>query len=263
MLIGTLRLLVAYLRLAAAKIYMYRLDSLFLFFRWLASMALIIVFWRIMFKHVENIGGWGFYELAMLTASCYYSWGIFVVFWGMYVISDKIVEGDLDKHFSKPVIPLVGMIAEEFEFLALAEVVSGAVAMFAIYCFSPERASPAMFVIGMALLTLGTMVFLLIHGTVSFLGFMLGKTGDLNRFLDSFDEVQRYPVDIFPPVIRRFLTFGVPVAVYSSLPVSLMYGRTALDLNIVLLYLVLPLAWFLIFCAAWNHFSKYYTSSGG
>ena len=263
MLSGTIRLLVAYLELAAAKIYMYRLDSLFLFFRWIASMTLIVVFWRIMFMHVKSIGGWGFYELAMLTASCYYTWGIFGVFWGMDVISEKIVAGDLDKHFSKPVIPLIGMIAEEFEFLALAEVVSGAIAMFAIYCFSPERGSLAMFALGMVLLTLGSAVLLLIHGTVSFLGFMLGKTSELNKFLDSFDEVQRYPVNIFPPIIRQFLTFGVPVAVYSSLPVALMYGRAEMNLNIVLLYFGLPLVWFLIFCAAWNYFSKYYTSAGG
>lgn len=213
-----LLILKRYLRIAFCNLTHSRVNLFGLLFYWFVSLSVLIIFWQALFQYLPaQIGIWDFPKLCILNSICYISWGIFVFFWGLHQIPQKVISGELDKFLARPISPLLGLIGEEIRFIALYEIIAGIISatIFSYYYEIPITLVKTAF--ASACLLLGTLIMVLVHGCISLSSFWFGRIDSLQQIIDSMDEFQKYPLSFYPKNFRWFLFFVIPLYFPGSL----------------------------------------------
>lgn len=243
----------------------FRLDFFTSVAHYLVYQALFMIFWKSILAFTSDVlGDWTFPDLVVLSAFTLLATAITQWFAGFGQLSRKVVMGDVDKYLSKPVSPLFALLAEEMNALAsLQQLVSAALILLGVCLYFNVEVSLASVFSSLLLLALGCGVLTLLEGTVALLAFWFGDVSRLHRLLTVTRELERYPINLFPPWLRGLLTWILPLGLVSTYPALVFLGKSEAAGLYLAIGLVLALTWGLIFRLTWERALVRHESFGG
>ncbi|MEU5874406.1 ABC-2 family transporter protein [Glycomyces sp. NPDC047369] len=188
--------------------------------------VVLFSFLTILFGNVSSIAGWGYHEMLVLAGFLATSWSSTALFWdGIWDTGKLIVEGDMDYRITRPAPVLVQVASKHVGFQVFGEMTLGLlmmavgwtgaglglaavpVALLLLVCAAVVQAS---------LLTVANAANFWMKGRTPIIAFMLAELQN---------EAMRFPLTIFPAAVRLVLTFGLPLAFASFIPVLILTGR--------------------------------------
>ena len=174
----------------------------------------------------------------------------------------RVQQGDMDRHFLRPVPVLFQMFAETFQPDGFGEIIVG-VTMITI-CginLSASVTFGAIFVLIVGAI-FGAVIITSLKIMFSSLSFIFKRSGPLLQIIYNFTNYAKYPIAIFPEAIRIILIFVLPFGLFVSLPVNtLLYG----SYNPYLLSLIIvgvAVVFFLLSALIWTLCIRRYESTG-
>ena len=174
----------------------------------------------------------------------------------------RVQLGDMDMHFLRPIPVLFQMFAETFQPDGFGEVIVGVTMI--VICGINLHASVtfgAIFVLIIGAI-FGALIITSLKIIFSALAFIFKRSGPLLQIIYNFTTYAKYPLAIYPKVIRIILIFVLPFGLFVSLPVdTLLYGTYnpyLLSLGIIGAAIV----FFFIAVVVWVNCEKRYESTG-
>lgn len=169
---------------------------------------------------VPNIDGYTIYDIGFLFGVTNMAIGIDHLFsdklWT--VAYHEVKMGKLDHMFLRPVPVLFQVFAHEIQLEAFGEIIT-AIALI-IFCgmnvsFNVDGLGVILLIIGIICASIIITSFKII---IAALAFIFGRSGPLLQVVYNFSTYSRYPLSIFPKVIRFILMFIIPLGVCIFLP---------------------------------------------
>ena len=235
--------------------------SIFNFF--LTNVASILSIWMIM-ESIPSLQGWTMVELGFLYGFSMMPVALDHIFtddlWTVAYF--KVRNGDLDRMFTKPVPVLFQVIAETFQLEGLGELIVGVV-MLSI-CGSMLNVAwsfGAVFVLIVATV-FGALVITSFKIIFASLAFKFKRSGPLLQVAYNFISYTRYPIGIYPKLIRGLLTFVFPFALIISYPVEIFLFQSYSPYLIAGVIVLVSSALFAISLVIWHALEKRYESTG-
>ena len=214
----TLRLLRAYFRFNLAAGMAYRASFFLQVFGMALNNTAFIVFWRVLYDHAADLGGWGFRDVMFLWALVSVVWGLGQIFAGNVPYLSRIIrQGDLDVYLTQPAPVVPNVAGSRMDVSGWGDILYGVV----VYGFTQTPApGPILLFLVLAVLGAAAMasVRLVFHSLSFWLGNAEGLAGSLDEMLLSFTL---YPPSLFPAPVRLLLTFGIPSALVAWYPAEL------------------------------------------
>jgi ABC-2 type transport system permease protein len=191
-----------------------------------AWQGMLFAFLSILFANVNAIAGWDYHEMLVLAGFLGVSWGSTALFWdGIWDTGKFVVQGDMDYRITRPAPVLIQVATSHVGMQVFGDVTLGLimivvgwigaglsfalipVALFLLVCAA---------VIQAALLTIANASNFWMKGRHPIVAFMLAELQN---------EAMRFPLTIFPAAVRLTLTFGLPLAFASFVPVQILTGK--------------------------------------
>ena len=199
--------------------------SIFNFF--LTNVASILSIWMIM-ESIPSLNGWTMADVGFLYGFSMMPVALDHIFtddlWTVAYF--KVRTGELDRMFTKPVPVLFQVIAETFQLEGLGELVVGIVMLSVcssminvVWTFGAVFVLIVATVFGALMITSFKIMF-------ASLAFKFKRSGPILQVAYNFISYTRYPIKIYPALIRAMLTFLFPFALIISYPVEIFLFQT-------------------------------------
>ncbi|HEY3344834.1 MAG TPA: ABC-2 family transporter protein [Anaerolineaceae bacterium] len=247
----TFKLLAAFFKVNVQMMLAYRTDTLINILLSLMGLAWELVALQIIFSNTTRLGGWGLGELIALL-------GVFhlvnafmqILLWpNTEKFNTSIRDGSLDYALLQPVssmflVTFSRMIIWRAWDLALGGVLIGVGLKLSTVTPGPVNLLSFLVLAAAGSVILYSLWIVLISAT-----FWLVKFDNNVTILQALLDTGRYPATIYPPWLRFMVTFLVPVAVATTVPMQALRG----DLTgwQVLLFIGISAASFLVAARVW------------
>lgn len=185
----------------------------------------------------------------------------------------RVKNGTLDPYFMRPVPVLFEVLCETFQPEGFGELIVGIV-MVVVCSFniSWPPMEPVMLIGMIVMLTVavffGALIITSLKILIAGLAFKFKSSGPLLQVVYDFISYLKYPIGIFPNVIRILLTFIFPFAIVISFPVNTLFGVESLWFGVcnpyILSLVIIGVALIMLFLSIfiWNLCIKTYESTG-
>jgi len=256
------RVLRAFLSLGVLNFLQYRSDFAISLLNAVIGLITQILALSVVFSATSNLRGWGPYDLLVLVGIHFFLSGLIGIVMrpSMEALMEGIRMGTFDFLLIKPADSQLLASTQVVAPQAATDVVVGV----GVILFGMTRLGVSLGPLDIALflvmLLAGLVIvysFLLLLATCAFWFVKLENV--LVIFQALFGNAGRWPVTIFPPGLRVFLTFVVPVAFAVTVPAQALTGQ--LDLTTGLLAVVVALAFFVGSRVFWKVALRHYTGA--
>jgi ABC-2 type transport system permease protein len=193
------------------------------------NLAVQVGFIGVVFATVQSLGGWGLHAMLMLTAFMVLVDALTEVGWeGIWSLGNRIVSGDLDYRITRPLPVMLQVGASTIGMQASSKVVVGA-AMLG-FGWSGAGVAAAMIPAALLLFACAVVVQLTVITSLCCVAFWMRGPSVPIAFLGSTvqEEATRFPLQIYPRVVRAALTWVLPFAFVNFIPVSILTGELPL-----------------------------------
>jgi ABC-2 type transport system permease protein len=227
---------------------------------WLALALLTIA---LFFSHTTTLGGWSYWEVAVLLGVFNALTGVVeaVLRPGVGQLANDVRSGALDLILSRPVDAQFYVSFRRLDLWRFTDVVLGlALAVYALVRLG--RMPSVLELIAFAVtMTSAVVVVYAIWVALMSLAFWFVAVENLSVLFDAVYEAARYPVSAYPGALRFLLVYLIPIAWTTTIPASALTGRlgpalTAVSALVAVTALVLTRL-------LWRVALRRYTSAGG
>lgn len=225
---------------------------------WLGMIFLVI---EVVFSQTPELAGWSKPEVYLLTVFWVMVDELYATFFGgnIPLLSEIIVQGDLDAYLAKPLHPLFLTSCKIFLTRSLYRF--GVQALILIwlawrfdFALSGARIVASGFLIAVAvLITYATALI------ANILSFWFLRIDNINEVLESFTSLGRYPLSIWPKTIRIIALTAIPIAFSGFVPSATLTGRWPWYGVIYACIFAILLFWIAV--KFWNFALKRYSSA--
>ncbi len=222
-----LRLFGVYFRIGAMGEMQYRFNFLVQLFQSVVQLGTAIGALAVVFSYTQALGGWLPDEVLALVGVYTLVGGLIglVVYPSLEQFINSVRDGMLDFTLIKPVDAQMVISLYAVDVWKLIDIGLGLVLLVISLARLGERVglSEASLFLGM-LLTGGAIIysFWLILSTLSF---WFVRVENILEIFRSMYEAGRWPISLYPPWLRFILSFIVPVAFVTTVPVEALTGR--------------------------------------
>ncbi|MHB8078049.1 MAG: ABC transporter permease [Candidatus Krumholzibacteriia bacterium] len=241
----------------------YRVDFAIDLFANLVQAGVQLVILAVLFARVPALRGWSYEQVLFIYGFSLLPLGLFnIVSTNLYRFGERyVIEGHFDRVLLRPINPLAQIMFEEFNLAGVNEIAVG----IGVMAHAAAR-------LGLAWSPLDLGLFLLLAASAAgiFTGIFLGLTSVSFWFEDRLGlappvyniiRFSRYPLSIFSPLVRLFLTFVLPFAWVAFYPATWFVGGP----EVRRLALLTPLVGAAVFGGAyvlWSRGVRRYASTG-
>lgn len=199
-----------------------------------------IIFIQLIFNSIPSLDGWSFYEIIFIYGMAQIPRGIDHVFTDyLWIFSWKtIVEGEFDRYLLRPINPLFQVIAQSVQPDGLGEIIIGTILVIVsslklglVFDFKKIFLLVVVILFATLIYTAIKLAVTSIAFGVKFAQSYLFMTYQLSSFV-------KYPIGIYPKVIRFILTGLIPFAFTGYYPAAYFLGKESLITSIGLTILV-------------------------
>jgi ABC-2 type transport system permease protein len=258
---NTFKLLSAFLKVNVQMSLAYRADTvvnILLNLMWLAWELLSL---GIIFSNTETIGGWGFGELIALL-------GVFRLVHTMMMaliwpntekFNQSIRDGSMDYTLLQPVNSMFLVTFSRIAIWRAWDLILSIVLIIVGVNMSGATATPLSILVFLLLTVSGAIVIYSLWIVLIALTFWFTKFDNNVTILQALLDAGRYPVTVYPVWLRILVTFIIPIAVATTVPLQGLRGE--LDLSRVLMFTVIGIVSFLIASQVWKRGLKQYSGA--
>jgi ABC-2 type transport system permease protein len=189
------------------------------------NLAVQVGFISVVFATVQSLGGWGFHAMLMLTGFIVLADAVTEVGWeGIWSLGHRIVTGDIDYRITRPLPVMLQVGAGAIGMQASSKAVVGAVMLGVGW--SGAGVSAAMAPAALLLFVCAVAVQAAVMTSLCCVAFWMRGPSVPIAFLGSTvqEEATRFPLQIYPRVVRAALTWVLPFAFVNFIPVSILTG---------------------------------------
>lgn len=222
-----MRVCKAYLRIGFVTLVQYPADTVI----WILSMLLREASGFIGIITIASVAGglgnWGIYEICILFSICAISEAIGQAFLDcVWNISSSIRKGKLDVILVRPASPFVQLLGQRVHFQAVITMVI----YIGILAYSMRQFGISGGV-GTILFLLETIICGMLINTGLYtifnsLNFWIVNGNDVAELVLTCREFAKYPLSVFPMMIRTFFTYMIPFGFMGYYPVAFLTGKT-------------------------------------
>ena len=168
----------------------------------------------------------------------------------------------MDRCFLRPVPVLFQVLSETFQPEAFGELIVGII-MLSI-CASNVTISWSFGVILLLIVAaiFGALIITSLKTITASFAFIFKRSGILTQIIYNFISYVKYPVGIYPSVMRIILTFILPFALVISLPIETLLFNTYSPYLLILAIILVTILICFIAIVIWSRCARKYESSG-
>jgi ABC-2 type transport system permease protein len=257
----TLKLLSAFLKVNVQLALAYRADTvvnILLNIMWLGWELLSL---SIIFNNTETIGGWGFGELIALLGvfRLVHTLMIALIWPNTEKFNQSIRDGSMDYTILQPVN---SMFLVTFSRITVWRIWDLALAIALIMIginMTGDSTTPLQILTFILLAISGTIVIYSLWIVLIALTFWFTKFDNNVTILQALLDSGRYPATVYPAWLRIIVTFVIPIAVATTIPLQALRGVLGIQ-QIVTLFLVAVVS-FIIASRVWKTGLKQYSGA--
>jgi ABC-2 type transport system permease protein len=244
----------------------YRSDFLMGFSGVIILTGVNISLMSIMLSRFQSLQGWALWDIVMLygmwlIAHCVNS----MFFFHISSLEDDILQGKMDQYLIRPFSPLLQFLGREFNYVGIADLSFGIVAVITAYLQLGLHWSPLYWLYFLVAIISGAIIEISLILAISSTSFWLGRARALvNLILQVNWLTPQYPLDIFAYGVRVFITAFIPFAFMNYYPLTILLNKPN-ALAIWWIPFLSPLIAIMLATVArtiWRNGLRVYTSSG-
>lgn len=222
-----LSLIATYMRLSVLNELQYRANFWGALLEAFLGLAVALGGLAIVFGHTDNLAGWSAMELLALVGIYYIMSGFIQAFVqpSMELLLADIRKGTLDFTLTKPEDAQLLVSVRAFAVWNLIYIFLGAGIVVVALARAGELPTLIQLAAFLVTLLLGGVIVYSFWLMLATIAFWYIKIDNILVIFQSMYEAGRWPVAIYPPVLRLMLTFLVPVAFAVTVPASALVGR--------------------------------------
>lgn len=224
---------------------------------WLVFFLLIIL---VVYRNTDSVAGWNRGDAFVLAATVFLMESISRTFFNSLIeIPEQVRKGTLDFVVTKPIDSQFWVTMRRFNFDQIGSLISGT----AMLAYGVATASQPPSAIGwlcyLVLLLASVVIYNAFMSMLMTLGIWLVRVDNLWVLGETVQQVARYPIEIFQPNVRVFLTYYLPLAFIASVP-SVQLVRQP-NPAMVGMGVVWAIVFFILARAYWNFAMRHYSSA--
>ena len=174
----------------------------------------------------------------------------------------RVKDGDMDMHFLRPVPVIFQVFAETFQPEGFGELILGA-ALITVCSLnltvSVTFGAIALLVVGAVF---GALIITSLKVALAALAFIFKRSGPLLQIIYNFSSYAKYPLAIYPFLIRTLLIFVLPFGLFISLPVDTLLHGTHEPWLLCLAIIGAAAVFFALAVRIWTLCERRYESTG-
>jgi ABC-2 type transport system permease protein len=239
----------------------YRADtvvSILLNLMWLGWELLSL---SIIFSNTETLGGWGFGELiALLGVFRLINTLMIALIWpNTEKFNQSIRDGSMDYTILQPVNSMFLVTFSRITVWRMWDLVLATVLIVVGITVSGDVTTPLSILTFILLTVSGAIVIYSLWIVLIALTFWFTKFDNNVTILQALLDAGRYPVTVYPVWLRIIVTFIIPIAVATTVPLQALRGE--LNLQNVVLFVVVGIASFWVAKRVWKEGLKQYSGA--
>jgi ABC-2 type transport system permease protein len=255
------KLLSAFLKVNVQMSLAYRADTvvnILLNLMWLGWELLSL---GIIFNNTQTIGGWGFGELIGLL-------GVFRLVHTMMMaliwpntekFNQSIRDGSMDYTLLQPVNSMFLVTFSRIMIWRFWDLILSIVLIAVGVSMAGDITTPLSILTFLVLTVSGAIVIYSLWIVLIALTFWFTKFDNNVTILQALLDAGRYPVTVYPVWLRILITFVVPIAVATTVPLQALRGD--LNLSRALMFLIIGIVSFLVASQVWKRGLKQYSGA--
>jgi len=258
---NTLKLLSAFLKVNVQMALAYRADTvvnILLNIMWLGWELLSL---SIIFNNTETIGGWGFGELIALLGvfRLVHTLMIALIWPNTEKFNQSIRDGSMDYTLLQPINSMFLVTFSRITVWRAWDLVLAAILIVVGINLAGDIITPLNLLTFLLLTVSGAIVIYSLWIVLIALTFWFIKFDNNVTILQALLDAGRYPVTVYPVWLRIIVTFVIPVAVATTVPLQALRG----DLNFgrILMFLAIGIVSFLVASRVWKAGLKQYSGA--
>ena len=257
----TLKLLSAFFKVNVQIALAYRADtvvSILLNLMWLGWELLSL---NIIFSNTTSLGGWGLGELiALLGVFRLVNTLMMALIWpNTEKFNQSIRDGSMDYTILQPVNSMFLVTFSRITVWRIWDLVLAIVLIVIGINISGDTTSPLSILTFILLTVSGAVVIYSLWIVLIALTFWFTKFDNNVTILHALLDAGRYPVTVYPVWLRIIVTFVIPIAVATTIPLQALRGD--LNINQVILFFTIGIVSFLIASRVWKSGLKQYSGA--
>jgi viologen exporter family transport system permease protein len=215
----------------------------------------------IIFSNTETLGGWGFGELiALLGVFRLINTLMIALIWpNTEKFNQSIRDGSMDYTILQPVNSMFLVTFSRITVWRIWDLVLAAVLIVVGVTMSGDITTPRSVLTFILLTVSGAVVIYSLWIVLIALTFWFTKFDNNVTILQALMDAGRYPVTVYPVWLRIIITFIIPIAVATTVPLQALRGE--LDLPRVLLFFLIGIAAFWVASKVWKAGLKRYSGA--
>jgi ABC-2 type transport system permease protein len=258
---NTLKLLSAFLKVNIQMSLAYRADTvvnILLNLMWLGWELLSL---SIIFNNTDTIGGWGFGELIALLGvfRLVHTLMIALIWPNTEKFNQSIRDGSMDYTLLQPINSMFLVTFSRITVWRAWDLVLATVLIVIGINLSGETIVPLSILTFLLLTVSGAIVIYSLWIVLIALTFWFTKFDNNVTILQALLDAGRYPVTVYPVWLRILVTFVVPIAVATTVPLQGLRGELTISRSLV--FIAIGIASFLIASQVWKRGLKQYSGA--
>jgi ABC-2 type transport system permease protein len=258
---NVLKLLSAFLKVNIQMSLAYRAETvvnILLNIMWLGWELLSL---SIIFSNTETIGGWGLGELiALLGVFRLVNTLMIALIWpNTEKFNQSIRDGSMDYTLLQPINSMFLVTFSRITVWRVWDLILAIVLIVVGVSMSGEIATPLNILTFILLTVSGAIVIYSLWIVLIALTFWFTKFDNNVTILSALMDAGRYPVTVYPVWLRIIVTFIIPIAVATTIPLQGLRGD--LDLGRILMFVAIGVISFLIASQVWKRGLKQYSGA--
>jgi ABC-2 type transport system permease protein len=258
---NTVKLLSAFLKVNIQMSLAYRADTvvnILLNVMWLGWELLSL---GIIFNNTQTIGGWGFGELIALLGvfRLVHTLMIALVWPNTEKFNQSIRDGSMDYTLLQPVNSMFLVTFSRITVWRAWDLVLAAVLIIAGINLAGETTTPIQILAFLVLTASGALIIYSLWIVLIALTFWFTKFDNNVTILQALMDTGRYPVTVYPWWMRILVTFIIPIAVATTIPLQGLRGE--LTVSRVVMFLAIGFVSFLVATQVWKAGLKRYSGA--
>jgi ABC-2 type transport system permease protein len=258
---NTLKLLSAFLKVNIQMSLAYRADTvvnILLNLMWLGWELLSL---SIIFSNTETIGGWDFGELIALLGvfRLVHTLMIALIWPNTEKFNQSIRDGSMDYTLLQPVNSLFLVTFSRITVWRAWDLILAAILIVIGINMAGDITTPLSILTFILLTVSGGIVIYSLWIVLIAMTFWFTKFDNNVTILQALLDAGRYPVTVYPPWLRILVTFVIPIAVATTVPLQGLRGDLTLDR--ALMFIAIGVLSFLIASQVWKRGLKQYSGA--
>jgi ABC-2 type transport system permease protein len=183
----------------------------------------------VIYNHTQTIRGWTFSQTLALLGVFIFTNGLTHTFIApnLNEFAEGIRKGTLDFTLVKPANSQFLASFQRVNVWGMADVLVGlGIVVYAVASGFGRGVGPLQVLAFLAAAACGTVIIYSLWMGLATVAFWTVKIDNITSILQAFYEMGRFPVQAYPAWLQRVLTFVVPVAFVTTIPVQVLSSRT-------------------------------------